>query len=119
MFSHYYGLLESGATGIIGEDTIEPLLDPPALADVVVDPEAAREALARTVMIKLNGGLGTSMGMDKAKSLLPVREGKTFLDIIVDQVRHARAAYGVPAAAALHEQLPHPRRHPRGTGAVP
>ena len=37
-------------------------------------------------MIKLNGGLGTSMGMDRAKSLLPVRDGKTFLDIIVDQV---------------------------------
>jgi UTP--glucose-1-phosphate uridylyltransferase len=48
------------------------------------------------VIIKLNGGLGTSMGMDKAKSLLPVRKGKTFLDIIVDQVRHARAAYRIP-----------------------
>jgi UTP--glucose-1-phosphate uridylyltransferase len=35
------------------------------------------------------------MGMDKAKSLLPVREGKSFLDIIADQVRHARAAYGI------------------------
>ena len=47
------------------------------------------------MIIKLNGGLGTSMGMDKAKSLLPVRKGKTFLDIIVDQVRHARATYGI------------------------
>ena len=26
------------------------------------------------------------MGMDKAKSLLPVRDGKSFLDLIVDQV---------------------------------
>ena len=51
--------------------------------------------LARTVMIKLNGGLGTSMGMDRAKSLLPVRDGKSFLDIIVDQVRSARATHGV------------------------
>ena len=42
VFSHYYGLLESGATGIISEDSIEPLLHPPALADVVVDPEVAR-----------------------------------------------------------------------------
>ena len=47
------------------------------------------------MIIKLNGGLGTSMGMDKAKSLLRVREDKTFLDLIVDQVRAARAAYGV------------------------
>src|SRR5690625_7272247 len=30
------------------------------------------------------------MGMDKAKSLLPVRDGKTFLDIIVEQVLAAR-----------------------------
>jgi UTP--glucose-1-phosphate uridylyltransferase len=35
------------------------------------------------------------MGMDKAKSLLPARKGKTFLDIIVDQVRHARSTYGI------------------------
>lgn len=95
VFSHYYGLLESGATGLIGEDTIEPLLHPPALADVVVDPVRAREALARTVLIKLNGGLGTSMGMDRAKSLLPVRDGKTFLDVLVGQVRAAREARGV------------------------
>ncbi|HEX6888215.1 MAG TPA: UTP--glucose-1-phosphate uridylyltransferase, partial [Candidatus Nanopelagicales bacterium] len=47
-----------------------------------------------TVLIKLNGGLGTSMGMDRAKSLLPVREGRSFLDLIAAQVRHARQAYG-------------------------
>ena len=42
------------------------------------------------MIIKLNGGLGTSMGMDKAKSLLPVRDGKSFLDLIVEQVMSAR-----------------------------
>jgi len=95
VFAHYYRLLESGATGLIAEDTIEPLLDPPALADVVVDPVRAREALARTVLIKLNGGLGTSMGMDRAKSLLPVRDGMSFLDVLVGQVRAARDAHDV------------------------
>jgi len=95
VFTHYYRELEAGATGLIPEDTIEPLLDPPALADVDVDPVAAREAFARTAVIKLNGGLGTSMGMDKAKSLLPVRDGRSFLDLIVEQVRRARAAHGV------------------------
>ncbi len=101
VFSHYYAQLESGATGLIGEDTIEPLLDPPALADVVVDPVRAREALARTVMIKLNGGLGTSMGMDRAKSLLPVRDDMTFLDVLVGQVRAAREAHDVPLPLIL------------------
>ncbi len=95
VFSHYYGELESGATGIIREDSIEPLVNPPRLETIEVDPAAATAALAKTVIIKLNGGLGTSMGMAKAKSLLPVRDGRTFLDLIVRQVLSARAQYDV------------------------
>jgi len=94
VFEHYYRELEAGATGLIREDAIAPLLDPPRLDAVDVPDEQAREALGRTVMIKLNGGLGTSMGMHRAKSLLPVRDGRTFLDLIVGQVRHARARWG-------------------------
>jgi UTP--glucose-1-phosphate uridylyltransferase len=96
VFTHYYAQLEEGVTGFIAEESITPLEDPDLLESVSIDDQDARTALARTVMIKLNGGLGTSMGMDKAKSLLPVREQKSFLDIIVDQVRAARARYGVP-----------------------
>jgi len=96
VFSHYYHQLEEGVTGFIAEDSIEPLEDPDLLSDVSVSDEDARAALASTVIIKLNGGLGTSMGLDRAKSLLPVRDGKTFLDLIVDQVRAARATYGAP-----------------------
>ncbi|HET9872266.1 MAG TPA: UTP--glucose-1-phosphate uridylyltransferase [Propionibacteriaceae bacterium] len=96
VFEHYYRALEEGATGFIPEDTIEPLDAPPLLADVAVSDEDAKAAFEKTVIIKLNGGLGTSMGMDKAKSLLPVREGKSFLDLIVDQVLTARSAHGVP-----------------------
>ncbi len=95
VFSHYYRQLEQGVTGFILEDSIVPLEDPDLLADVEVPAADAQDALAHTVIIKLNGGLGTSMGMDKAKSLLPVRDGKSFLDLIVAQVQHARAAYGV------------------------
>lgn len=93
VFSYYYRQLEAGVSGFIPEDTIEPLRNPPMLSDVAVSEDDAAAALGKTVIIKLNGGLGTSMGMDKAKSLLPVRQDKTFLDIIVDQVRHARASY--------------------------
>jgi len=38
------------------------------------------------VILKLNGGLGTGMGLDKAKSLLPVTNGNSFLDLIAKQV---------------------------------
>jgi len=95
VFSHYYRQLEQGVTGFIAEDSIRPLKDPDLLESVPVSDDQAKAALAQTVIIKLNGGLGTSMGMDKAKALLPVRDGKTFLDIIVDQVRSARATYDV------------------------
>ncbi|MDO4243729.1 MAG: UTP--glucose-1-phosphate uridylyltransferase [Actinomyces sp.] len=95
VFTHYYRSLEAGATGLIPEETIEPLTDIPSIEDVEADQARDREALARTVLIKLNGGLGTSMGMDRAKSLLPVRDGRSFLDLLVQQVRAARAAHGV------------------------
>jgi len=95
VFSHYYRLAESGATGLIPEDSIEPLVDPPRLDRVEVSDDEAADAFARTVIIKLNGGLGTSMGLDRAKSLLPVRDGKNFLDLIVGQVQYARRTYGV------------------------
>ena len=95
VFTHYYQSLEAGATGLIPEETIEPLTQIDSLADVEVSDEEAREALSKTVLIRLNGGLGTSMGLDRAKSLLPVRDGKTFLDLLVDQVLAARRRYGV------------------------
>lgn len=75
------------------------------LGDVDIAPDQAREALARTVMIKLNGGLGTSMGMDRAKSLLPVRDGASFLDVVAGQVRAARAAHGVELPLILMDSL--------------
>lgn len=93
VFSHYYRQLESGVTGLILEESIEPYLDPPMLTELEIDPEQARRALDRTAIIKLNGGLGTSMGLDRAKTLLEVRDGKNFLDLIVAQVQAVRSEY--------------------------
>mgnify|MGYP003365299494 CR=1 FL=1 len=95
VFSHYYEQVETGATGLIAEDSITPISDPPRLDSVQVSEDQARDALSKTVFIKLNGGLGTSMGLDRAKSLLEVREGKSFLDIVVAQVLAARRKWGV------------------------
>ncbi len=95
VFSHYYRQLESGATGIVAESDIKPLDDPPRLVDLVHDEEAGRGALDATVMVKLNGGLGTSMGLAGAKTLLEARNGLSFLDIIARQVLHTRQALGV------------------------
>jgi UTP--glucose-1-phosphate uridylyltransferase len=101
VFSHYYEQLESGATGLISEADIRPLEDAPTLADLPDDASAGAEALGSTVVIKLNGGLGTSMGMDRAKSLLPVRDGLSFLDIIARQVLAARERWHVTVPLVL------------------
>ena len=94
-FAHYYRLLEAGETGMIPESAIEPL-DMERLVDVEVPEEDGAAAIAKTAIIKLNGGLGTSMGMERAKSLLCVRRGLSFLDIIARQVLHLRKQYGAP-----------------------
>lgn len=92
-FAYYYRQLLEGATGLIPEANIEPARDIPHTASFGDRyRQTGQDALAHTVLIKLNGGLGTSMGMTKAKSLLPVKDGLSFLDIIA---RHARGA-GVP-----------------------
>lgn len=95
VFRRYYIQLEAGETGLIHEAEIEPVGELPYLPGLPVPDDVARAAFARTVVIKLNGGLGTSMGMDRAKSLLPVKDGKTFLDIMVEQVLALRAEHGV------------------------
>jgi UTP--glucose-1-phosphate uridylyltransferase len=95
VFEHYYRQLESGATGLVHEADIRPLDSPPAIGDLSVSEQDSHDALASTIVIKLNGGLGTGMGMDRAKSLLPVRDELTFLDVIVGQVLSARSKWGV------------------------
>ena len=120
-FAHYYRLLEHGETGMVPESAIEPV-DLPSLRDVEVADDVGAAAIAKTVVIRLNGGLGTSMGMDRAKSLLCVRRGLSFLDVIARQVLHLREVYDAPlpvlfmnsfrtsadtmAALARYEDLP-------------
>jgi UTP--glucose-1-phosphate uridylyltransferase len=52
-------------------------------------------------VLKLNGGLGTSMGMTRAKSLLEVKDGLTFLDLIARQVLDLRARTGARVPLVL------------------
>ena len=95
VFSHYYRKLESGESGLIREADIEPVTELPELDHLDIDPQLAADAFAATAVIKLNGGLATSMGLDRAKSLLPVKDGLTFLDIIARQVLALRDQHDV------------------------
>lgn len=84
--------LRAGERGVLTEADIEPVEALPD-ADELQD-EDATDALAQTVVIKLNGGLGTSMGMTGPKSLLEVKDGLTFLDITARQILHVRERTG-------------------------
>ncbi len=92
-FAWYYEQLLTGDAGLIAEDSIRPVESLPDAAAFPAElAEAGRRALGKTAVIKLNGGLGTSMGLQKAKSLLPVKDGQSFLDVIARQTVTA----GVP-----------------------
>jgi UTP--glucose-1-phosphate uridylyltransferase len=101
VFGRFHELLRSQVSGTIPEDTIDPLTEVAHLDDVRPDEAAVSAALACTVVIKLNGGLGTSMGIRGAKSALPVRDGLTFLDIIARQVLALRRRHDVRTPLVL------------------
>jgi UTP--glucose-1-phosphate uridylyltransferase len=90
-FRGSYTALLAGETGMIPEASIAPATNLP-LADSLPrpSPDSASTLLKQAVLIKLNGGLGTGMGLEKAKSLLTVRDDDTFLDLIARQVLQLR-----------------------------
>jgi len=88
MFKRNYMQLLSGSTGTITRSQIDPIDDVPDAEQLSGFGEAGASALSHTVVIKLNGGLGTSMGLEQAKSLIPLKNELRFIDIIARQVLH-------------------------------
>ncbi|KAJ1694565.1 hypothetical protein LUZ63_011263 [Rhynchospora breviuscula] len=64
------------------------------LAPAPEDLEATKKLLDKLVVLKLNGGLGTTMGCTGPKSVIEVRNGFTFLDLIVIQIESLNKKYG-------------------------
>ena len=100
-FTQQLARLRDGEKGMLAESEIEPVEELPDADELPEDEDGASAALAQTVVIKLNGGLGTSMGMTGPKSLLEVKEGLTFLDITVRQIRDLRARMDVALPLVL------------------
>jgi len=87
--------LDDPQAGRLPGDVLEPLEDLPSLDDLPEPaPERARELLDGLAVLKLNGGLGTSMGLAGPKSLLAVKPDTTFLDVIATQVLALRERHG-------------------------
>ena len=89
-FADYYNQVLSGETGLLYDREIQPV----ALEDIKdfdrLEKYAAagRRVLQNCVRIVLNGGLGTTMGLTGPKSLIEAKNGKNFLEIILQQADH-------------------------------
>src|SRR3954464_4802649 len=100
-FADAYERLQEGETGVLPESELEPVDEVPDADELPGGEERAGGALDHAVVIKLNGGLGTSMGMTGPKSLVEVKDGLTFLDIIVHQVLGLRERTGARVPLVL------------------
>jgi UTP--glucose-1-phosphate uridylyltransferase len=90
--------VKDGETGIavwneVGD--LDPKNDEISLKEIQGKFSATKESLSKLVIIKLNGGLGTSMGLSKAKSLIPIKDGMSFLKVIANQVLYLRKKFSV------------------------
>ena len=98
LFKCYFSQLVYGSQGKLNKKEILPL-DKSELQDldsIYEHQEEGAEAISELAVIKLNGGLGTSMGMETAKSLIKVRQDKSFLDLILEQIEILREKYQTP-----------------------
>ncbi|MEG2810541.1 MAG: UTP--glucose-1-phosphate uridylyltransferase, partial [Akkermansia sp.] len=101
-FHRCFDTLVTNQSGMIPESSILPASDVTNWDDIMSGTTpASADIISQSVCIKLNGGLGTSMGLQKAKSLLPVKGDLTFLDLIVKQVKHLRDISGTPVRLLL------------------
>lgn len=116
VFRKNYEALLRDETGFIPEETITAAENLPTSdrLSTEIDPSL----LAQTVIVKLNGGLGTGMGLQGPKSLLSVREGTNFLDLMVRQTLSLRETSGTPVRLLLmnsfntsEETLAHLKRY--------
>jgi UTP--glucose-1-phosphate uridylyltransferase len=90
-FELFYAELLSGKVGYLPENDLEPVATLPAISDISEEErQLGNNSSDQVVTIKLNGGLGTSMGLRHAKSILPLRGSLTFLNIIAHQSLYYR-----------------------------
>lgn len=89
----------AGERGLIAESAIEPVSELAGLESLPPDRDQDNALLNQLAVVKLNGGLGTSMGLERVKSLIRVKAGETFLDFIARQVLQLRSRAGAPGLA--------------------
>ncbi len=94
-FRNNYEKLLSGESGQISDQEIEPIEEIAHYSELSKYTAHGKDCFSRVAILKLNGGLGTSMGLERAKSLIAAHAGLSFLDIVVAQTRYLRKKWGV------------------------
>ncbi|MFK7851049.1 MAG: UTP--glucose-1-phosphate uridylyltransferase [Akkermansiaceae bacterium] len=92
VFKRNYEALKRNETGLIPEGSIVAATGLPEADGLSA--ASGNDLLGAVAVIKLNGGLGTGMGLQGPKSLLPVRDGVNFLDLMVRQILSLREESG-------------------------
>ncbi|MBE7413571.1 MAG: UTP--glucose-1-phosphate uridylyltransferase [Leptospiraceae bacterium] len=96
--------VQNGETGKVNWSEVGDLIpdtDEKELSKIHSEYSGSLNNLKKLVVIKLNGGLGTSMGLSYAKSLIEVKEGFSFLSIIAKQIKYIREKFGVEVPLIL------------------
>jgi UDP-N-acetylglucosamine pyrophosphorylase len=117
----------AGDRGLVAETEVEGIPSLPRLDELSERARGTASLLQQLVVVKLNGGLGTGMGLDGAKALLPVRSGATFLDFIARQILHLRettggqepAFYLMNSFSTQRETLEYLRKYPTLSAGEP
>jgi len=104
-FRRNYEALLRCETGLIPEDSIAPATGLASFETIATGAVADAALLGQAVVIKLNGGLGTGMGLQGPKSLLAVRDGVNFLDLMVRQILDLRETSGAPVRLLLMDSF--------------
>jgi len=103
-FSHYYQQVLSGKTGLLSDRDISPVRpeDVESVDGLEHFRDAGAAAAENTVIIMLNGGLGTSMGLTRAKSLIKIKDDKSFLEIKLRQAETCGASLAIMNSFNTH-----------------
>ncbi len=90
-FAYYYGEVLRGETGLVYDRDILPVeqAEIESYSKLTAYGLTGIDVFSQTVRIILNGGLGTSMGLKGAKSLVVIKDGMSFLDIIMRQAENS------------------------------
>jgi len=93
VFLSQYEKIAAGEASVIRENDIQAVSNVYDLEILADFSEKGAAVLNQALMLKLNGGLGTGMGLEKAKSLLVAKDGLSFLEIIIKQVLSQRKSF--------------------------